>query len=132
MTIRLLVRTLIIASALVSVGITLSEAADDPQHLRAACEKGAVQDCFNLGAMYAQGRGVTQDRGQAVALYRKACDGGLLRGCVSLGASYVEGNGVQQDNVQGVVLLRKACDEGEGDGCALLGGMYEEGDVPPS
>ena len=43
-----------------------------------ACDGGNMSGCNNLGYMYRQALGVTQDYTRARQLYTKACDGGEL------------------------------------------------------
>jgi hypothetical protein len=50
--------------------------------------------------MYAKGRGVPQDYGQAADWYQKAAEQGNANAQLSLGASYNAGAGVPQDSVQ--------------------------------
>ncbi|MCG3769875.1 MAG: putative beta-lactamase HcpC [Nitrosomonadaceae bacterium] len=101
--------------------------AETPQELTTQCQKGEAAACFNLGYMYGNGTGVTQDDFKAVELYRKACDGQNATGCSNLGTMYAAGTGVTQDDFKAVELYRKACDGKYGSGCGQLGWMYEQG-----
>jgi TPR repeat protein len=95
-------------------------------HLR-ACDGGALTGCTNLGVMYSDGRGVTQNAARAVELLRRACDGGDMFGCTNLGVIYSDGRGVAQDAARAVELYRQACDGGDMNGCANLGVACESG-----
>ena len=55
---------------------------------------------YNLGVMYASGRGVAQDYNQAVSWYRKTADQGLAPAQYNLGVMYTKGQGVTQDYVE--------------------------------
>ena len=73
---HLLPYALMAIGVLISSGWSHSEAADDPQQLKAACKKGSPRACEPLGGLYLLGKGVKQDDSQAAAFYRKACDSG--------------------------------------------------------
>jgi S1-C subfamily serine protease len=68
--------------------------------LRAKADKGDAEAQFNLGLMYANGRGVTKDEAEAVKWYRKAADQGLADAQVNLGTMYWLGNGVVKDELE--------------------------------
>ena len=68
--------------------------------LRARAELGIAGAQFNLGVMYANGRGVLQDDFEAVHWYRRAADQGLAGAQFNLGVMYANGRGVLQDYVQ--------------------------------
>ncbi|EEZ74589.1 Sel1 repeat protein, partial [Neisseria lactamica ATCC 23970] len=48
---------------------------------RQAAEQGLAQAQFNLGGMYAEGRGVRQDLALAQEWYGKACQNGDQKAC---------------------------------------------------
>ncbi len=66
--------------------------------------------CWDLGKMYANGEGVTQDYARAASLYQQACDGGMATVCNNLGVMYLRGEGVTQDYTRAVSFFQKACD----------------------
>ena len=57
---------------------------------------------FNLGVMYLNGHGVSQDHVRAVEWYRKAANQGYASAQFNLGVMYANGNGVSQDHVRAV------------------------------
>ena len=91
--------------------------AETPQELTTQCQKGEAAACFNLGYMYGNGTGVTQDDFKAVELYRKACDGKDGGGCWQLGWMYEQGNGVRQSVADALTFYGKACDLKQKLGC---------------
>jgi|CXWL01.1.fsa_nt_gi TPR repeat protein len=117
MHIHFLLHMLRVLAVLVLVGATPSEAAETPQQLKAACEKGTANACASLGMLYVEGEGVKKDNFQAVALFRKACDGGNALGCGNLGIMYEYGAGVRQDNDEALKYFGKVCDLKEQVGC---------------
>jgi len=92
-----------------------------------ACSHGEVKECANLGVMYVNGKGVTQDYLKATELFEKACNGGITKGCYNLGAMYFNGKGVSIDHFKAVKFFKKACDDNDAAGCLSLGYMYERG-----
>ena len=64
--------------------------------LKPLAEQGNAEAQFNLGSLYYQGRGVSQDYKEAVKWLRKAAEQGHIFSQTSLGTIYAEG-------VQGVV-----------------------------
>ena len=64
---------------------------------RKAAEQGNSSAQVNLGAMYAEGRGVAQDFQEALAWYREAAQQGEAVACFNLGVMYIEGQGVARD-----------------------------------
>lgn len=79
---------------------------------------------YNLGLMYANGRGVAQDYKEAAKWYRKAADQGDASAQVKVGASYANGLGVVQDYKEAVKWYRKAVEQGDADAQVQLGSMY--------
>lgn len=67
---------------------------------RARADQGETSAQFSLGEMYATGRGVPMDYGQAVTWFRKAAEQGDAAAQYKLGEIYVNGKGVLQDHVE--------------------------------
>ena len=82
---------------------------------------------FSLGVAYADGRGVAQDAGEAVAWYRRAAEQGHAVAQFTLGLSYDNGDGVAQNAGEAVVWYRRAAEQGHADARFTLGGMYLDG-----
>ena len=49
--------------------------------LTKVCNGGKAKACYNLGLMYANGEGITQNKPKAVELFKKACDAGIAQAC---------------------------------------------------
>ncbi len=94
---------------------------------RQACEGGDATACVQLGAAYLDGKGVSQDAGEAARWFRKGCDAGSAQGCTSLGALYASGQGVSRDVHEAYLLDQKGCDGGDAWGCTNLAFDYEHG-----
>jgi len=95
--------------------------------LRKRADQGNAQAQYNLGLMYANGRGVAKDDGQALAWYQKAADQGHAAAQFDLGKMYENGHGVAKDDVQAVTWYQKAADQGNAVAQVDLGRMYEIG-----
>ena len=68
---------------------------------------------YNLGLLYENGWGVTQNYKKAVAWYQKAANQGIAEAQYNLGVMYEEGRGVQQDYQQAAAWYEKAAGFGE-------------------
>jgi len=66
---------------------------------RPLAEQGDASAQFNLGVMYANGRGVPEDDREAVKWYRKAAEQGDASAQYNLGVMYDNGSGVPEDDV---------------------------------
>jgi TPR repeat protein len=95
--------------------------------IRPLAEQGNVEAQFNLGVMYAQGKGVPQDYAQAAAWYRKAADQSDVRAQNNLGLMYDKGQGVPQDYAEAAAWYRKAADQGFAYAQHNLGALYRDG-----
>jgi len=70
------------------------------EKLKPVAEHGNAQAQFNLGLMYREGKGVTQDGKEAVAWLSKAAEQGLAEAQENLGLCYAKAQGVDRDWVQ--------------------------------
>lgn len=90
-------------------------------------ENGDAKAQFNLGLLYAYGRGVAMNNGEAVKWYRKASDQGDTLAQTELGSMYKFGWGTTKNPAEAVKLFRLAADKGNADAQYSLGRMYEAG-----
>ena len=109
-----------LAAALIALGLNQAVWADDVsdfrENLQAAAQGNAAAQ-FNLGVMYANGRGVRQDDAEAVKWFRQAAAQGLAQAQYNLGVEYETGRGVHQDLALAQEWYGKACQNGDQDGC---------------
>jgi uncharacterized protein len=77
--------------------------------------------------MYDQGFGVTRNRDQAAAMYRKAADAGVGQAEYNLGDLYLRGEGVPRDDHTALAWFQKAAAHGYSGAQVMLGSMYAEG-----
>ena len=94
---------------------------------RKAAEQELSLAQYNLGNMYAKGRGIMKDEAQAVEWYRKAAEQGYADAQANLGNMYNEGKGVIKDEVQAIAWYRKAAEQGLSLAQFNLGNMYLQG-----
>ncbi|WP_454997748.1 tetratricopeptide repeat protein, partial [Capnocytophaga granulosa] len=94
---------------------------------RKAAEQGHAGAQKNLGGMYQNGQGVSQDYLEAVKWYKKAAEQGSVEAQTNLGWLYDEGKGVSQDYSKAVKWYREAAKQGYAEAQTNLGWMYENG-----
>lgn len=97
------------------------------QELRPLAEHGDAAAQFNLGRMYALGKGLPQDLRQARHWYELAANQGYAQAQVSLGALHELGMGVPRDFTQARNWYEKAAAQGDASGEVSLGAIYEHG-----
>ena len=95
---------------------------------RPLAEQGGVAAQYNLGIMYANGRGVPQDYGEAVRWWRRAAEQGLAGAQHNLGFMYANGRGVPQNYDEAARWYRRAAEQGHAGAQNNLGAMYSTGD----
>jgi TPR repeat protein len=82
--------------------------------------------------MYLLGRGVPQDRAEALKWFRRAADQGLAASEFMLGFAYRTGEyGVPQDHAQAIKWLRRAAQQGHNLAQSNLGFAYRDGEGVP-
>lgn len=90
-------------------------------------EAGDASVQYNLGLMYANGKGVPQDYAEAIRWYRLAADQGDAKAQYHLGSMYRQGKDVPQDYAEAVRWHRLAADQGYASAQGELGLMYTLG-----
>ncbi|MEM6681536.1 MAG: tetratricopeptide repeat protein [Pseudomonadota bacterium] len=95
---------------------------------QSACDGGVADACSNLGVLYRDGQGVSQDPDRAAMLHQRACDRGSMTGCTNLGEMYANGYGVSKDTVIAGELFQRACSGGVYFACHNLGVLYLAGE----
>ncbi|MDA8555057.1 sel1 repeat family protein [Luminiphilus sp.] len=110
-------------------------AAMDRQHYATAmrawydlASAGDPQAQHNIGYLYEEGLGVTQQYDVAMDWYRRAADGGLSEANHNLGMMYVEGRGAAKSWAQGLIHFRKAAAEGLIESRYMIALSYFEGE----
>ena len=129
-------RRLFVVEARVKRGQTSWEALStaDQRELKAvvqlnknAAAQGSGGAAYNLGFMYANGRGVQQNYVETVKWYRRGAEQGLAEAQNNLGDMYGKGEGVQQDNAEAVKWYHRAAEQGHAMGQYNLGTIYANG-----
>ena len=105
--------------------------AQDYEATRHAAEQGDADAQFNLGDMYANGRGVPQDDAEAVRWYRLAAEQGHASAQFDLGFGYANGRGVPQDYAEAVRWYRLAAEQDDASAQFNLGVAYDNGEGVP-
>lgn len=89
--------------------------------------QGDADAQYNLGQLYNEGKGVTQDYRQAAKWFRLSAERGNWYAQFSLGQLYREGRGVPQDYREALRWYRSSSENGYADAQNNLGVMYVEG-----
>ena len=107
---------------------------DQSKKIQLSAEQGDTDAQYLLGRMYAEGRGVRQDKDQATYWYKKAVEGyrkaaeqGDPEAQFELGLMYANGYGVSKDEIKAFQWLQKAAEQEHGDAQYGLGEMYFKG-----
>ena len=90
--------------------------------------QGNVDAQFNLGRMYYDGEGVTQNYKEAARLYGLAAAQGVASAQFNLGVMYDNGQGLTQDDKEAARLYGLAAAQGDASAQHNLGGMYANGE----
>lgn len=90
-------------------------------------EAGDAHAQYNLGLLYASGKGVPQDYRQAIEWYRKAAEQGVPAAEYNLGVIYANGQGVPANPQEASKWFLKAAQQGIPNAVIGLGNVYYEG-----
>ena len=93
---------------------------------RAVAEQGLAEAQFNLGLIYDNGLGVTEDNQEAVKWYRRAAEQGLTEAQNNLGLMYEKGEGISEDVKEAVRWYRRAALLGLAEAQVNLALMYDK------
>lgn len=94
-------------------------------------EAGDARAQYQLGLLYAEGRGVGSNFEKATGLFAKAAAQGHVDAQFALGLMYERGQGVDQDAAEAMRLYRTAADAGHPDAQFFLGVASLNGDGTP-
>ena len=117
------VARLAVLVALAPGGLVHGQTAAEVAELRARAEQGDAYAQFDLGFLYADGRGVPQDAAEAVRWFRLSAGQGHAGALSNLGVMYASGRGVPQDHIQAHMWRNLAASRltGENRGVAVRG-----------
>lgn len=94
---------------------------------RPLAEKGDATAAYQLGTLYAEGKGVVQSDKEAFEWFTKAANAGNASAQYNLAASYAEGLGVTRDDALAAKWFRRAADQGMAYAQLNLGILYANG-----
>ena len=95
---------------------------------RSLADQGNADAQYNLGVMYSNGHGVSQNHAEAAKWYRRAADQGHAAAQYNLGTMYSTGDSVLQNHAEAAKWYRHAADRGHAAAQYNLGVMYSTGD----
>ncbi|HJT86268.1 MAG TPA: metallophosphoesterase [Bryobacteraceae bacterium] len=93
-------------------------------------ERGDANAEYNLGLLYALGKGVPQNYQTAAEWYRKAAEQGVAAAEYNLGVLYANGQGVSKSPGDAINWFTKAAQQGIAEADASLGDLYHDGSPP--
>ena len=91
---------------------------------RPLAQKGNPAAQYQLGTLYAEGKGVVQDDVAAATWFQRAADQGNAAAQYNLAVSYGEGLGVKQDDAMAAKWFRRAAEQGMAYAQLNLGFLY--------
>lgn len=94
-------------------------------------DEGDACSQYNLGELYFDGDGVTQNYEKAIELWEKAAEQNYTEAICRLGVAYNEGEGVYKDLEKAVECFTKAALLGDPFGQFALGSCYSMGEGVP-
>jgi TPR repeat protein len=94
---------------------------------KSLAEQGNAPAQYNLGVIYANGRGVPQNDADAVKWYRLAAEQRYAQAQYNLGVRYATGQGVPQNDADAVKWYRLAAEQGYAQAQYNLGVRYATG-----
>ncbi len=94
---------------------------------RDLAEAGDHVAMFNVGVMYAQGKGVEKDMSEAVKWYRRSAEAGYAPAQFNLGSAYLDGQGVDVDKRRALEWWTKAAAQDHPRSLFNLGTLYLQG-----
>lgn len=91
---------------------------------RPLADKGDAAAQYQLGTLYAEGKGVAQSDATAASWYQRAAEQGDEAAQYNLAVSYAEGLGVPKDDAAAAKWFRRAADQGMPYAQLNLGILY--------
>jgi len=123
---RHIAATIAIVSALFIAGCASESDTELVKQFREDADLGYPRAQFNLGVMYANGRGVNKNDVEAVKWYRKAAEQGLANAQYNLGVSYINGVGVPANNIRAYMWWSLAKAQGNKNSAIYLDIIKEQ------
>nr|WP_314262154.1 peptidoglycan-binding protein [uncultured Devosia sp.] len=100
-----------------------------PLDLRQAAADGDVRAQFEIGAIYTEGRAVTQDYAEAAKWYERAAAQGFVPAQYRLGSLYEAGQGVEKDLEVAKLWYQRAAEAGNRMAMHNLAALYAGGNL---
>lgn len=114
-----------------SVAPESAHAQKDPKEafriFREAAEQGDADAQFQLGGVYAKGRGVDRSDIEASKWFRKAASQGHTEAQFTLGGLHTKGRGVSKDDTAALRWLTKAANKGHTRALFIVGALHAKG-----
>lgn len=131
LSVMILLVALVLPSGHAPASPPIDISAEELQTLHTQAAQGNAAAQYNLGVLYANGRGVPQDYVQARQWYEQAAAQGHREAQYNLGVLYDKGHGVPQDYVQARQWYEQAAAQGFAMAQLNLGVLYHNGQGIP-
>ncbi len=95
---------------------------------RPLAEQGLAEAQYNMGLMYDEGQGVSQDYKEAFKWYILSAEQGDVKAQYNLGVMHYNGKGVVQDYSEALKWWRLAAEQDRAEAQFNLGVMYHKGE----
>jgi len=128
---KLLYAALLVFLLITPNGLLAEEATESLKETYQKAEIGDAEAQYNLGEMYYNGEGVSQNDKEAVKWYLKAAEQGHAKAQFNLGLMYDIGKGVSQDYKEAVKWYSKAVRQGHAEAQRHLAICYAKGEGVP-
>ena len=99
--------------------------------LKAAVEKGNHEAEYKLGTCYLFGRGVSQDKAEAVRYFLLSSTGGYAEAQYNLAVCYAKGEGVDRNEEEMLKWLKLSANQNFKQAQFFLGKLYLDGQAVP-
>lgn len=116
-----------LGQALVSGQLGPADKAKGFDLVKKSAEDGYQRAYVDLGLLYFNGTGTTQDYGAAMKYLLIATDGGDMKAPRYVGMLYEQGKGTSTDVNKAAQYYQRAADHNDITGQCLLGSLYERG-----
>lgn len=109
----------------ISISWSLLASTQDHQELKAKCDSGDVEGCYELGRMLDGAHGVEEDKKEAFRLYEYGCENGHLYSCHSVSSFLLGGyGGAQIDVERALELSERNCEKDHPQACTWVATIY--------
>ena len=120
-------RLCVLTAAMLLIAHTMGASDTNTAALESSAAAGDVSAQFELGKIFAAGKGVERDEVQAASWFKRAAEGGSAEAQTNYAAMLFQGQGLEKDQAEAVRLYEKAASNGAVLAQFTLAQLYERG-----